>query len=355
MPRRSDANKKKKKKKKRRGPTLSVVEDEPVDEESNDTRLSESRDQTRTWASVVRDPAPSNKIDGNAKRVKDDGAGLEGMQGSDSDEELVYEDLHGDEYESDGEVVVNEDEDGDAKDMEQSEEIAKLTEKVEVWRPSKHTLKEGEVLDFENSAYQMLHRMRLEWPALSFDCVSRPDAGICKTFPMSGYFVAGTQAESAKENKLMVLRVSNLCKTINDSDDEDGMDEEEDQDQDGDPLLEHRYVRHRGGVNRVRAMPQNNTTVASWSDSGRVHIWDLSDHVRVLEGPLPVGMKPPAFNMPPVFTCSQHSCEGFALDWSPLAQRSLVSGDCASVIHAWQPTQSGSWQIRSHTEYCRRV
>jgi len=38
-------------------------------------------------------------------------------------------------------------------------------------------LKEGEEMDFESAAYQMLHRSQVEWPCLSGDILVRERAG----------------------------------------------------------------------------------------------------------------------------------------------------------------------------------
>lgn len=39
----------------------------------------------------------------------------------------------------------------------------------EIWDESKEPIKEGEELVFDNSAYEMLHRAKVEWPCLSVD------------------------------------------------------------------------------------------------------------------------------------------------------------------------------------------
>ena len=40
-----------------------------------------------------------------------------------------------------------------------------------------------------------------------------------------------------------------------------------------------------------------------------------------------------------------HSAEGYALDWSAVAEGRLASGDCRQGIHVWDPTGSGSWSV----------
>jgi ribosome assembly protein RRB1 len=47
-----------------------------------------------------------------------------------------------------------------------------------VWRPGVDSLGEGEALDYDPSAYVMLHHLAVEWPCLSFDVV--PDRCVRK-------------------------------------------------------------------------------------------------------------------------------------------------------------------------------
>lgn len=50
---------------------------------------------------------------------------------------------------------------------------SKNPKKKEIWDESKEPLQEGEELVFDNSAYQMLHRAKVEWPCLSIDIILR--------------------------------------------------------------------------------------------------------------------------------------------------------------------------------------
>ena len=43
----------------------------------------------------------------------------------------------------------------------------------ELWNDVKEPLKEDEELEFDSSAYEMLHRSNPEWPCLSIDVVLR--------------------------------------------------------------------------------------------------------------------------------------------------------------------------------------
>ena len=95
--------------------------------------------------------------------------------------------------------------------------------------------------------------------------------------------VFGTQADNPSANQVTVLKLSDMSKLPQDRDDEEDIlgdeydkegdesdSDDEDQDVDLDPILEHYSLPHYGGVNRLRAMPQNQNIVATWSDVGKV-------------------------------------------------------------------------------------
>ena len=85
-----------------------------------------------------------------------------------------------------------------------------------VFIPGLHTLGKDEVLEADESVYVMRHTMRATWPCLSFD-VLRDDGGDQRQrFPTNAYIVAGTQADSAKNNNLSVFKMTQLHKTQKD-------------------------------------------------------------------------------------------------------------------------------------------
>jgi len=57
---------------------------------------------------------------------------------------------------------------------------------------------------------------------------------------------------------------------------------------------------------------------ASWSDKGKVHVWDLSQPLHAVNDPMVMSTytKNEESAMQPLFTFSGHQAEGFALDWS---------------------------------------
>lgn len=150
----------------------------------------------------------------------------------------------------------------------------------------------------------------------------------------------------------------------------DASDEEEDDDDDAldeDPILEFRSVPHFGGVNRVRAQPLPSSStlppisqpyyVASWAETGKVHVWDVRPLIEALDVP---GYSPDKSRThSPVFTVNSHGrAEGFAMDWAssgeanPSALR-LLTGDVQSKIYLTTTTPSGfnalSQPFVSHT------
>lgn len=70
-------------------------------------------------------------------------------------------------------------EDGDEMDIGEDDEEEEKIETI-VFKPGIDELKPDEELDFKNEAYTALHRMRLEWPCLSFDFI-RDDMGNNRT------------------------------------------------------------------------------------------------------------------------------------------------------------------------------
>lgn len=89
------------------------------------------------------------------------------------------------------------------------------------------------------------------------------------------YIVAGTQALSANQNYVALMRLSDIgqgrhgSKAKNADDDDDMSDSD---DEDAPPQIHTSRVAHYGGVNRLRCMPQQPAVVASWGDTGLVQV-----------------------------------------------------------------------------------
>ncbi|KAI0756328.1 glutamate-rich WD repeat containing [Daedaleopsis nitida] len=288
------------------------------------------------------------------------------------DEMGEFEDGWEDEYESDEEVVESTAEKADDA-MDVDDEVLPAIEESEeqppapdVFIPGVHRLEKDEILEPDDSVYVMRHNMSVNWPCLSFD-ILRDDLGDQRQrYPATAYLVTGTQADVAKNNELSVYKMSSLQKTQreNDSDDDE---EDEDDALDEDPVLEHRSVPHLGGVNRVRAQPLPSSSplppvsqpyfVASWSETGKVHIWDVRPLIEALDVPGYTIDKSRTHT--PAFTIASHGrAEGFAMDWAssgdanPSALR-LLTGDLHAKIYLTTTTPSGfnalSQPFTSHT------
>ncbi|PBK76699.1 WD40 repeat-like protein [Armillaria solidipes] len=288
-----------------------------------------------------------------------------------TDEMGEFEDAWEDEIESDEEVVDEQQNDGENA-MEIDDEVTPAVEDSEeqsppdrVFIPGYHTLGEDEILEADDSVYLMRHSMGVDYPSLSFDILRDSLGDERQSFPATAYFVTGAQGETMKKNELRVCKLSSLHKTQKnvDSDSEDEDDDDDDR-LDEDPVLEYRSVPHVGGVNRIRAQPLPPSTplppvsqpchVATWAETGKVHIWDVRPLIESLDVPGYTGNKDRTQS--PVFTINSHGrAEGFALDWAASGPSSLrlLTGDIHSKIYLTTSTPSGfnalSQPFTSHT------
>ena len=77
-------------------------------------------------------------------------------------------------------------------------------------------------------------------------------------------------------------------------------------------------------------------------------MWDLTKQLAVVEE----SKLTETFNKakaPPkhFFKFSGHKVEGYSLDWSPMAEGFLATGDCNKNIHIWRPQESFTWKVDS--------
>jgi ribosome assembly protein RRB1 len=301
-------------------------------------------------------PAPANRTATNEIETKDN------LRFADPFIEEDDGDLDGeeDEVESvDEKLPANDDDDAMQEESQQHG--------VQVWSPfSDEALQREEKLEMDASAYKMHHAMTPEWPCLSFD-FCRDDYGESRTrFPHTLRAVVGSQAASAKENQLTVMKVSNLSrikvetdddilgeelnpnKNDKDDDNDDDSSSSSDEEIDLDPIVEHYVIPHPfGGINRVRVMPQNANIVATWSEDATVNIFNISSvrqRFDVSEGK-GGGMLPSELPKKPFFRYQGHKTEGFALDWSSKTAGQLVTGDCNGSIHVWTTRPDGTYAV----------
>lgn len=251
-----------------------------------------------------------------------------------------------------------------------------------VWRGDQEDGYEGEMV-YENRAYDSFLQLRTEYPFLSFDIMRDGNSNDRTKYPLSMMLVCGTWAEKAENNQIVVLRVSNICRTKHDaesdddseasyigdggdSEEDDGAGNEDDDDDEaegvnnGEPVLSHRVIKHHGSANRVRCCPHSNPEsgpqfVAVWSDKGHVQVFDLENDARMLADHANWSKEQAkAWSNPnqklknqPLKFCtpsSSHKTEGYGLDWSPVAANVFASGDCDGALYVWQPTDDGRWK-----------
>lgn len=210
-------------------------------------------------------------------------------------------------------------------------------------------LEEGEQLVPDNSVYVALHSLSYAWPCLSFD-VLRDNMGEDRsTYPQTAWIVSGTQAgdipgQGRAKDEVVVMRLSGLSRTQYDDDSEAGGDDEDDNDgEDEDAKLDFLTIPHVGNVNRIRAAPSGSVGsnaavpdpyhVATFSETGKVHIFDVKPYIDTLSGPSKPRSKTP------VHTISNHGrSEGFAIEWG---NTGLLTGDVDKKIFLTSITPTG--------------
>lgn len=89
----------------------------------------------------------------------------------------------------------------------------------QVFLPGSIPLAEDEVLEPDQTVYEMLHRMNVAWPCLSFDILRDALGNDRHSYPATAFVATGTQADAATKNELLIMKMSQLHKTQKD----DGM------------------------------------------------------------------------------------------------------------------------------------
>mmetsp|Transcript_12787 Transcript_12787/g.28106 ORF Transcript_12787/g.28106 Transcript_12787/m.28106 type:complete len:536 (+) Transcript_12787:65-1672(+) len=265
------------------------------------------------------------------------------------------------EDDDDGGGEWEDDDNGNHNDKNQDADY----ELIQSWNPFSSDLPDSVKLEIDPAAYKMHHGLTAEWPSLSFDFI-RDQMGEHRTrFPHSLITALGSQADEPHNNQLTVMKLSDLARmekaeTEDDilgeaydhqkkgNEDSDDDDDESDEEVDLDPIVEHYSIPHYGGVNRVRCLPQQPHIVATWSDQGQVNLFNTEPILQRFDASAGNHHNRPSQSAPgdiptkPFFSYSQHSTEGYSLDWSNTQQGQLLTGDCDGNIHVWKPNDSGA-------------
>lgn len=255
-------------------------------------------------------------------------------------------------------VAVNADDDDDSdsvsggedEEMDSSKENGMCEDSEgtvkKVYLPSRSMNEDDGPLECDESAYVFYRQATTVAPCLSFDVI-KDNLGDDRAdkFPLTMSIVCGTQAERSRDNSLIVMKMSNINKTKQPDSDED---EESDSDSEDDiPSLSCGLLKHSGCVNRIRFTSIGGKPLAAtWSDHGRVFLWDLTSSLRAVDSHHAPGNHTRNIDdVSPVFSFSGHLTEGYAMDWSPLIPGALATGDNKKNIHLWKPLEGGSWHV----------
>jgi len=275
-----------------------------------------------------REAMDENNEDADMKDVEEDSD----FEDDDDNIESIYD-----------EEEVNEEEDEDEE--EEGNDGEESAGPLQTYLPGK-PLEEGEELVCDENAYVMLHQANTGAPCLSFDIIPDGLGGERTDFPHTTYLIAGTQGAHSFTNRLIVMKMSNMQKTQPRSE-SDSEDSEDDEDTVLKPDLDCAIIHHQGAVNRVRmSVVGDKPLAASWSESGSVHLWDITHPLQAVNDPTLLKNYIENKESPrPLFTFKGHSTEGFALDWSSTTPGVLATGDCKKHIHVWKPLEGGQWAV----------
>lgn len=253
------------------------------------------------------------------------------------------ENLSGDDYESEGEIIELDHSDTEldgAIDADGLIEKAKQAEEKEseetLYLPHRsRPLGPDEVLEADPTVYEMLHNVNMPWPCLTLDILPDRYGDERRSYPAKMYLTTATQASKAKDNEMIVMKLSSLAKTLAKSEDEDDDVDEDDEDEDYDPILESETLPLKHTTNRIRVNPwaakTNEYLTATMSESGEVYIFDISSQFKAFDTP---GYVIPKQSKRPLHIIKNHgNVEGYGLDWSSTEDGSLLSGDVTGRIY----------------------
>lgn len=200
------------------------------------------------------------------------------------------------EYESvsDSEEIIDE---GKDEDIDMEEDKPKNESKL-VTVSIYDSKKEGnnKELDFDNNAYDMLHRSKVEWPCLSIDFLIHENFNLSNIsdfykknesrvltkdeYPYSTYMVAGSQTNE-REGFLYLMKWFNMKKTKYD-DDPDKDDGDDDESETINPYMKYQKIRTKGNINRIKSM-KNSSICAMWTDCPSIEIVNVNNVLKDIE------------------------------------------------------------------------
>jgi len=282
-----------------------------------------------------------------------------------------------------------EDEEFDAKDKIKIKNEAKKEKKnedknniqVNLWDEKKsNNLKDGEVLDFDNDAYEMLHRSKVEWPCLSVDFLLKENSSISSLkefylpndkrkmtedkYPYNTYIIAGSQTDE-KNGYFYFMRWYNMRKTKYDDDPDKGEDDDEEEEDKINPFMKYEKIKVNGNINRVKSM-KNSSICALWNDSPSVDIIDCEElfnnieyqeEIRVEED-IDINKKnknkkqKKDIKYKKIFKKTlPQKAEGFAIDWNNINPFVLALGGYDKKVSIFKPKDENVSDIVLYGDY----
>ena len=297
------------------------------------------------------------------------------------EKEDSYESVEDNEEEEDGEF--------DTKDKIKIKNETKKEKKnedknniqVNLWDEKKNkNLKEGEVLDFDNDAYEMLHRSKVEWPCLSVDFLLKENSSLSSLkefylpndkrkmtedkYPYNTYIIAGSQTDE-KNGYFYFMRWYNMRKTKYDDDPDKGEDDDEEDEDKINPFMKYEKIKVNGNINRVKSM-KNSSICALWNDSPSVDIIDCEElfnnieyqeEIRVEED-VDINKKNKNKKLKKDIKYKKifkktlpQKAEGFAIDWNNINPFVLALGGYDKKVSIFKPKDENVSDIVLYGDY----
>jgi len=99
---------------------------------------------------------------------------------------------------------------------------------------------------------------------------------------MTAYMVAGSQAEKKSDNRIYVMKWSEMYRTNKEDEVHSDMDSDEEAAVSKEPVVRFESIPHRGGINRIRSM-YGSPIVATWNEDAEVGIYDVTPALEELD------------------------------------------------------------------------
>eukprot|EP00917_Polyrhabdina_sp_WS-2016_P031112 GHVP01066349.1.p1 GENE.GHVP01066349.1~~GHVP01066349.1.p1 ORF type:complete len:499 (+),score=102.72 GHVP01066349.1:990-2486(+) len=259
-----------------------------------------------------------------------------------------YDEIDSDETSSDGDSQFSDDQDIEVENSEEleNENLEEENEgDVTLFRPGHDTVSEGEELDFEESAYNLLQQFEAGWACPTFDFIPLFASPLSSSkFPYTLHIVAGTQSDDAETNNVCVVRLGNLHRTRSLGLSGEVLDEDDEEEYSSPDFYISKF-KHQGAINRLRVCPQIPRLVATWSELGKVYFWDIGAHQKKVDEITAGAILPEV--MKPLHIFGGHKDEGYAMDWNPHAEGRFLTGGRDNRIVLFDPEEGGSWETRN--------